>query len=308
MADSPATPIPRLALPALLIANVVLACGPWLVRLSQTESGIGPVAAGFWRLTLALPVLLIAARRIEHFPPRAGSSALLMVAIAGLAFAADLGLWHVGILHTRLANATLLGNITALLFPLYGFAVARLWPRPRQWLALLLATAGAILLVGRSYELSGKNFLGDLLCIAAGCFYTLYLIALDRVRGAVPPLSTLAISVLTGAPLLLLFAFGLGEPIWPKTWLPLLLLAGGSQLIGQGLILYAVSRVPPIVVGLMLLTQPIVAATIGWLVYGEALTLVDAIGAVGIAVAVLLVRDRPAKALPHETHGLSSVL
>jgi drug/metabolite transporter (DMT)-like permease len=298
MPDSRAKSTPLLGMSALLVANAFLACGPWLVRLAHSEGGVGPVAAGFWRLTLALPVLLVAARRIERFPPAAARNVLLMIALGGLAFASDLGLWHVGILHTRLANATLLGNITALLFPLYGFAVARHWPRPRQWTALALATAGAVLLVGRSYELSGRNVVGDVACLAAGGFYTLYLIALDRTRGAVRPLSTLALSVMAGAPVLLLFAMGLGEPIWPRTWTPLILLAAGSQLIGQGLILFAVGRVAPMIVGLMLLTQPVVAATIGWIVYGEALTPLDAVGAAAIAVAVLLVRDRPAKALP----------
>ncbi|PZU11079.1 MAG: EamA family transporter [Sphingomonas sp.] len=291
----------------MLVANIALACGPWLVRLSQSESHVGPVTAGFWRLMLALPVLLIAARRTEHFPPRSSAIAYATIAIGGLAFAADLGLWHIGILHTRLANATLLGNVTALIFPLYGFAVSRIWPRPRQWAALLLASIGAITLMGRSYELSGQNLIGDILCIGAGIAYTIYLIALDRVRSAAPPLSTLVISIASGAPVLLLFAFGLGEQLWPENWMPLILLAAGSQIIGQGLIIYAVGKVPPIMVGLMLLTQPIVASTIGWIVYGEALTAADYAGAVGIALAVLLVRDRPAKALPEEEQGLSSI-
>ena len=40
-----------LGFPALLLGNVALAFGPWLVRLSD----VGPVAVGFWRLLLALP-------------------------------------------------------------------------------------------------------------------------------------------------------------------------------------------------------------------------------------------------------------
>ena len=39
-----------LAFPAVLIGSCALAFGPWLVRLS----GVGAVAAGFWRLALAL--------------------------------------------------------------------------------------------------------------------------------------------------------------------------------------------------------------------------------------------------------------
>lgn len=41
-------------LAAAVVANLTLATGPWLVRLAET----GPVAAGFWRLALAMPALL----------------------------------------------------------------------------------------------------------------------------------------------------------------------------------------------------------------------------------------------------------
>ena len=40
---------------ALLAGNVGLALGPWAVR----EADSGPVSAAFWRLFLALPVLIL---------------------------------------------------------------------------------------------------------------------------------------------------------------------------------------------------------------------------------------------------------
>ena len=128
------------------------------------------------------------------------------------------------------------------------------------------------------------------------------MIAIDRSRARIGPFATLAICGAAGAPLLLAAAWGLGEPIWPHDWTALLLLTIGSQLIGQGLLIYGVGRAPPLVVGLMLLCQPVVASAIGWYVYGERLGPADAIGALGIAAAVLLVRGtgsgeslRPAK-------------
>ena len=297
----------RLPVLALLIANLLLACGPLLVRIARDDGGVGPVAAGFWRLTLAFPVLLIAlaATRERVRGPWRGGVAL--VALGGLAFAADLAAWHVGILHTRLGNATLFGNVTALVFPLYGFLVARAWPSARQAGALGIAMVGTILLLGRSYDLAASNLVGDLLCILAGLCYTLYLIVLGNVGGRIGPVTTLTISVGTGMPVLLASALALGEPVWPQAWTALVLLALGSQLIGQGLILYAISRVTPLVLGLMLLVQPIVSATIGWFHYGERLGLPDFAGAVAIIAAMLLVRDdrRPAP-LPDGRTGLGS--
>ena len=295
-----------LAIPALVIANIALAIGPWLVRIAKAEGHVGPVAAGFWRLTIALPLLILFARteRTAVQPP--DKRALIIAALlSGVFFASDLGAWHAGILHTRLANATLLGNCTAILFPLYGFLVARALPSRKQGIALALATLGAVLLLGRSYELSARNLVGDLFCLFAGVAYTAYLVAADKARSALPPWTTLAWSVAAGIPLLLVVAVALGEPVWPAIWWPLVGIAIGSQIIGQGLILYAVSRVSALVVGLMLLLQPVVAAMIGWIVYGEALTALDYVGAVAIACAVLLVRES-GRPLPADEMSLSS--
>lgn len=284
-----------LAVPALIIANIALAIGPWLVRIARVDGHVGPIGSGFWRLTLALPILLIAMRRESGVRPVNMRTLLFAAVMSGLFFAADLAAWHLGILHTRLSNATLLGNVTAILFPIYGFIVARSLPSRKQGFALLLALCGAGLLLGRSYELSARNLLGDLFCLVAGVCYTGYLVFADRARSALGPITTLTWSVAAGIPILLVVALAAGDPIWPDLWWPLILMTLGSQIIGQGLILYAVSRVSALVVGLMLLLQPIVAATIGWLAYGERLTMFDYLGGIAIAAAVLLVRgaERP---------------
>jgi len=295
-----------LAIPALVVANVALAIGPWLVRIAKAEGHVGPVAAGFWRLLFALPLLILFARAERGKARTANTKALVLAAIlSGLFFGLDLGTWHTGILHTRLANSTLLGNCTAILFPVYGFIAARSLPSRKQGIALLLAALGAILLLGRSYELSARNLLGDILCLGAGVFYTAYLVAADRARSGLPPWTTLAWAVLAGIPVLLAGALALGNPIWPQVWWPLVAMSLGSQIIGQGLILYAVSRVSALVVGLMLLLQPIVASIIGWVIYGETLGALDLVGAAGIAVAVLLVRDSE-RPLPADEMSLSS--
>jgi drug/metabolite transporter (DMT)-like permease len=48
--------------------------------------------------------------------------------------------------------------------------------------------------------------------------------------------------------------------------------------------------VPPLVVGLALLTQPAISALVGWLVYRETLSALDWVGAIAIAIALVLVR------------------
>jgi drug/metabolite transporter (DMT)-like permease len=284
----------RYAFAALILSNLFLAVGPWMVRLTD----VGAVAAGFWRLALAVPLLLLFARMADRQSFRPGWAIGIMIVIGGLFFAADLAAWHTGIKLTKLANATLFGNSSSLLFAAYGFIAARMLPRRMQALALGLAILGAALLLGSSYELSARHFRGDLFAMLAGLFYTFYLISIDRARRTLKPMPVLALATAAGSLPLLLFAYMLGEQILPGDWTPLILLALGSQVLGQGLLVYAMGHLSPVVVGLGMLTQPALTAVIGWWAYDERLSLTDGLGALLICAALVLIRlpDRSAKA------------
>ena len=271
---------------ALLGGNLALAFGPWLVR----SADVGPSASAFWRMALAIPFLFLIAARTKQ-PLRLSRKALYWTMIlSGAFFALDLAAWHIGILKTKMANATLFANAASLLFPLWGFLVARSWPGRGEGFAFALAVAGTALLLGRSAELSRETLIGDLLCLAAGIFYTFYLIVIMKARDELPSWTLLAWSTLATVPPLWLIAFGLGEQIMPTNWTPVIGLAVVSQLIGQGLMVYVLGKVSPLLFGLALLTQPVVSAAIGWMQYGETLGPTDAFGAALIAAALVMVR------------------
>lgn len=286
-AETPAA-APVAAFVAVVVANVALATGPMFVRLADT----GPVAAGFWRMALALAVIGPAAwlTRGAGAGGRLSPRLWLFIALAGVAFAADLGSWHIGILQTTMANATLFGNSATFLFPLYGFLVARRWPSRLQGVALLLAVAGAGLLMGRSYQLDPRHLGGDLLCVLAGVLYAVYFVLMADVRRVLAPMPALALSSIAALPPMLLFALYLNERVVPQDWSPLLALALVSQVIGQGCMTYALGRLSPLVVGLALLIQPMVATAIGWLAFGETLAPADLVGIAMVATALVLVR------------------
>ena len=280
-----------LALLAAVIANVALAFGPLFVRYAD----VGPVAAGFWRLALATPVLLVAAFAMGQRPIAASKGLWGVLAIAGVAFAADLASWHIGIVRTTLANSTLFGNSATLIFPIYGFVAARAWPSRMQGVALLLAAIGGGLLLGRSASLSSTHLAGDLFCLLAGVLYAVYFIFMACARARLAPVPALALSSLATIPPLLILALSLGEQVMPGNWWPLLALAIVSQLIGQGCMIYALGHLSPLVVGIALLIQPAVAAALGWVIFDEQLAAADAFGAVLVAIALVLVRQSSAK-------------
>lgn len=279
----------RLAFPAMVTGSAALAFGPWMVRLADVD----PAASAFWRLALAVVPLALLARLVAGSTPAMvrglDRRTIMLTAVAGLFFAGDLVFWHLGIVRTTLANAALLSNSASFLLPLWGFAVLRHRPGRRALLAITLALAGTLLLVGESAGVAPQYVIGDLLCLAAALLYTVYLIVVDRVRGSVAPLPLLALSSLAGAVVLLPLALG-GTHFWPGDWTPLLALAIGSQVIGQGLIVFAVGHLSPLVVGLSLLVQPAVAATIGALRFDEVPGPWAIAGALLVVVALVLVR------------------
>ncbi|WP_078462246.1 MULTISPECIES: DMT family transporter [Sphingomonas] len=290
---------PALGFVALILANIALAFGPWFVRLAD----VGPVAAGFWRITLAIPFLAALSLAAGARPVRMPGGLWLLIAVGGVAFAADLASWHLGIVRTTMANATLFGNSAILIYPLYGFLVARAWPSRGQGIALLLAAVGAGLLMGRSYQVDPRNLAGDLLCIVAGILYTVYFIMMAKVRETMRPLPALTLASCATALPLLVFAVLLGERVWPGHWSALLGLALVSQVFGQGCMIYALGRMSPLIVGIALLIQPIVAGAVGWIAYGERLQGADWIGVALVAVALVLVRRAevaPARAQAQE--------
>lgn len=283
------------AFPALLVGSALLAVGPWLVRLA----GVGPVAAGFWRLALALPFLfLIAAlaRQPVHWPGRALGA---LIAVAAFFFAADLAAWHAGIHMTKLANATLFGNVSSFAFAAWGLWLARSWPTAIQGSALVLAAVGAAMLMGSSADLSLRHLRGDLLALFAGILYTGYLIAVQKARSGLGALPLLFLSSAFGAVMLLPLALALGEQVIPANWTFVLILALSSQVVGQGLLVYAIGSLSPLLVGLTLLTQPAISAVVGWFAYGETLSPLDWAGAVAIGLALVLVRVPGRGLRPH---------
>jgi drug/metabolite transporter (DMT)-like permease len=286
MDAAPPRPAGRFAFPALILGNLILAVGPWMVRLAD----VGPIASGFWRVALALPFLGLLAWRQQRGRPAPPPGLLLALAIGGLFFASDLAAWHVGIGMTKLANASLFGNASSFVLVIYGFLLLRRLPRRVQALALACAAAGTALLMGSSYELSPRNFTGDLFTLAAGLLYTGYLVVVDRARRTMAPMPVLFTATAAGTVPLLLLALALGQKVVPGDWTPLLILSFGSQVLGQGLLVYAVGYLSPVVVGLGLLAQPAAGAIIGSLVYSERLSPADWAGALLIAFALVLIR------------------
>ena len=96
-----------LALPALIVGGIAIGFSPIFVRLSE----LGPIATGFYRLFLALPLLWLWMRWEGRAGAQARGSHWLPLAVPGVLFAGDIFFWHWSITYTTVANATLFANL-----------------------------------------------------------------------------------------------------------------------------------------------------------------------------------------------------
>ena len=263
------------ALAVLVTGAAVIGLAPILVRLADA----GPAAVGFWRVTLALPLLALMAQRTDGGVGRPNGFALL----AGLAFALDLGFWHYAIAFTSVANATVLTNLTPVVVTAVAWIFLKQRPRNLFIVAVALAVAGAWLMaVGRGAHAAGSNPpLGDALSLMTAGWYAAYFLAISAARRTVGATRIMFWSGMASAPLLLAAALALGEDILPRSqggWLAVAGL-GVMHVAGQGSIAWALGRLPAATASVVVLVQPVVAAILGWMLFSEALGPIQALGA-----------------------------
>ncbi|RAK56239.1 EamA/RhaT family transporter [Phenylobacterium soli] len=261
----------------------VIGLSPILVRLTET----GPAAAGFWRLAFALPLLAMMTRRSNGPISRPSPLAL----IAGLMFALDLGFWHYGIKYTSVTNATVLSNLTPVVVTAFAWIFLKQRPRTLFLVAVAVALGGSWMMALEKGGGPGVNPpVGNILSATTAIWYALYMIAIGEGRKREGASSLMFWSSVVGTPLLLVAALLLREQIIPlgaAGWAACAGL-GLMHVAGQGSIAWAMGRLPTSTASVVVLVQPVVAAWLGYVLFGEAIGHMQALGAAVALSGVVL--------------------
>ncbi len=285
----------------LLAGGISIGFAPIFVRLSE----VGPVATAFWRMTLSLPPLWLALIYIHRrtpqppsttpVPPRPHSPApWAPMALAGVLFAADLAFWHWSLHFTSVANSTLLSNFAPVFVVVFGVLAFGHRVSRRFLLAMLVALAGTCLLVGRDFRLEPRALAGDALALVTAGFYGAYQLSVKNLRIRHGALLIMVRSGLVAAACLLPVALLSGEQIWPQTphaWFVLVGLAVIVHAGGQGMIAYALARLPSAVVSVSLLVQPVTAALAAALILHEPVAAIQILGIALVLAGVFVARQ-----------------
>ncbi len=273
---------------------MAIAWAPILVRWSP----LPPSATAFWRVLLAIPLwgvaLAVSARRAPMAPTSGGAARWAPLVLAGLFFAADLCLWHVSILRTSVANATLLANLAPLVvaaasFLLFGERFGRL-----HLAALAVSLGGVTLLLGGRQEDGAGNLGGDLYGVATAVAYAGYLLSVERARQRHSTAAVMTGVGLAATPALLLAALLETGPVMPALWAsmgPVLALAVVAQGFGQGAVAFGLARLPASFGSLVLLLQPVLAAVLAWPLFDERPGALEALGGAAVLGGIALAQQ-----------------
>ena len=269
---------PRATSAVLAVVVGALILGATTAALREID--VGSTAAGFWRVALALPILLLlaalSARRERRPRAPVTRAQWRLLIIAGACFAGDLVFWHLSLVNTSLGNATFLATLSSLWVPLVAFCFLQQALSRRFVLGLICALLGSGILVSAHLSTGTSSWLGDVYGLLTGFFFTGYIIAVGYCRESLSTADTMLYSSgLCAAILLPLAIVALvvaGEPMLPSTvtgWLSVFALALLAHLAGQGLVAFGVGRLSASLAAVILCLEGVGAMTVGALFYAE---------------------------------------
>lgn len=291
----------RLALGVATLTLGALAMGASVLFVRQAD--VGPFASAFWRVALALPVLATWAALAEGRRAFRMDGASLA---AGAFFAGDLFFWHLAILGTTVANATALATTSPVWVTAFAVLVLRQKVTAAGWTGLGLCVAGALALVGQSWQFDPHHLPGDAAGLTTAVFFACYFLAVGRARRWRGAASVSFLSALVTTVILLAVALALEPTLWPASGhglAALLALALVSQVGGQGLMAVGLASVPPAFGALVFFLEVVSAAALGALLLEEPLSALQILGGALIVAGLVVARPKVAAASTAGTAG-----
>jgi drug/metabolite transporter (DMT)-like permease len=274
---------------------VAVGFSPIFARLSD----LAPLASAFYRMAFAVPAIWLFAWAIgDRLDPLSALSKgdRIRLILAGLAFAADIGFWHLAIANTTVLEATLLAStvpimVTVVSVFLFGERIKFLFV-----LGLGLALLGvATLAMQRTGAVvtPPNRLIGAFCALLAALFFAAYLLIVVNIRRNTTTATIMFYMTSVAALGMLPFAIATSPTMVSSSlygWLILLGLAVISHAGGQGLMTFALAHLPPSFSAMTNLMQTAVAAVVAWILFSEPLTLMMLASGAAILAGIWICR------------------
>ncbi|MDP1714403.1 MAG: DMT family transporter [Anaerolineales bacterium] len=281
---------------ALAIGISALSLSAMFVRWADAPGTV----TGFYRLLISTmfltPLFIRQQKRLEPIDRRY----LLFPLLAGIFTAFDFAFWNSSLKYTTAANATLLGNTAPLWVALFALFIFREKLRGIFWFGLVIALAGAALVMGSDFLTHPTLGIGDLMASTAAIFYASYQLITQRGRKHIDPLRYIWMVGVSATIGMLIMNLVLGNQLvnYPaQTWVIFFATAIVSQMIGYLAISYALGHLPASIVSPTLIGQPILTAILAIPMLGEIPNTIQWIGGVIALAGIYIVNQshRPSR-------------
>jgi drug/metabolite transporter (DMT)-like permease len=261
--DPGRAPFPPAA--ALIIAVLAVSWAGPLVRFTDAPALV--VAA--WRLVLSV-LFIGAVLLVRRDPmPRLAVRDWALAALAGVFLALHFWSWIASLDLTTISSSVVLVStqpvFVALLSGVFlGEAATR-----RQWLGIIIAVGGAVIIAWGDFALGPQALLGDLLALLGAIFVSIYYVIGRRLRSMME--LWWYIGIIYGIAAVVLVLAALAAPGVALTgyatqdWLVFAALAAGPMMLGHTLVNYSLRYLRAYVANLALLGEPVGATLIAWL-------------------------------------------
>ena len=269
------------------IGGCLIGLAPIFVRFSE----VGPSFTGFYRFLFAT-ILIFAyglfTKKINYL----SFKELAIISIPGLCFGTDIALWHSSIIFTSIAHATLFVNTAPLYVCILGYLLFKDKLNNLFLISLLISLLGVYVLVSNNPNFLGSYLsFGDLLALLAAFFYAGYLLSINKLSDKFNTFNLIFYSSLFACiPFGIAGLFELDNAI-PYSifgWFNFLGQAIFVQILGQGLVIYGLSKIRPQLSSLLLLFQPITATILGAYFFSETLLIGQLIGVIILLLGIYL--------------------
>jgi drug/metabolite transporter (DMT)-like permease len=225
-----------------------------------------------WRNLLALTVIWPAAMAARRTELSMLTRREIRWAIgAGVLLALHFATWVPSLRYTSVASATAIVATQPVWVALLARAMGHEVPR-RAWLGIVISLVAVVVLTGVDFSLDAEALTGDVLALLGGVFAALYTVAGAEVRRTVSTTSYTALCYSTAAGALLVACLLGGVDLWGysgTTWLQLLALTAGAQLLGHSVFNLVLRTTSATVVSLVLLLEVPGAALIAAAALGQ---------------------------------------
>ena len=255
---------------------------------------LSPSAILFWRMLLALPLLIIFNYVVnKQFLFRVkNKNTIFYTALASLAFTTDLILWHASMSITSVSNATIIVNSAPIFVAILAYLIFKDKPAKGFGVSFIITYIGIIGLIIFSNNFTSGRVLGDILCMIAAIGYAIYLLVISRL-GKETSLNiifytTLFCCLFSIIPMIV--GGGNHIPTSHFEWKNLFLMAFLCQFGGQFLITIGIGKVSASNGSIGLLMQPLTATILAAFIFSEILNLIQILFVLITLIGIYLAR------------------